>query len=308
MAVRPPSAAAARVHRMLEQAVEYAALGVMLGAIYALLAVGYSLVFGVLNKLNLAHGDIYMSGAFLAAWLSPRLPGWLVVPIGIMFSAALGVLLYLVVFRPVRDRRELLGPAIGSQAFGMVLSTVAAYLAGGYTLQFPAILRLPEIHFGNVQLSSVQVVVLVLALAAMLAFHLVVQHSRLGREMRTIAENEDAAHLLGINVQRVIISVFALSSATAGLAAILYALRYGVVDPYGGFQMGLIGLIVMVLGGIGNIPGALVGGLLLGVIQMLAAGLLWPGAQQVVPWIVLVIVLVVLPRGLFGGRRVLEKV
>jgi branched-chain amino acid transport system permease protein len=293
---------------MLEQVLEYAALGIMLGAIYALLAVGYSLVFGVLNKLNLAHGDIYMSGAFAAAWFAPRLPGWLVVPIGILFSTALGVLLYLIVFRPVRDRRELLGPAIGSQAFGMVLSTVAAYLAGGYTLQFPTILRLPEIHYGDVQISSVQIVVLALALAAMLAFQLIVQHSRFGREMRTIAENEEAAHLLGINVQRVIIQVFALSSATAGLAAILYALRYGVVDPYAGFQMGLIGLIVMVLGGVGNIPGALCGGLLLGLIQMLAAGLLWPGAQQVVPWIVLVVVLVVLPRGLFGGRQIQEKV
>src|SRR5580698_9450904 len=101
----------------MQQFLEYAALGVMLGAIYALLAIGYSLVFGILNKLNLAHGDIYMSGAFAAAYLAPMLPGWLAILAGIAFSALLGVLLYFVVFEPVRNKREILGPAIGSQAF-----------------------------------------------------------------------------------------------------------------------------------------------------------------------------------------------
>jgi branched-chain amino acid transport system permease protein len=292
----------------MEQVFEYAALGIMLGAIYALLAIGYSLVFGILNKLNLAHGDIYMAGAFVAAYLAPVLPGWLALIIGIGFSAGLGVLLYFIVFEPVRDKRELLGPAIGSQAFGLILAAVASYLAGGYSLQFPQLLRLPELHLGDVQISMVQILVLIIAAIAMAAAELTIRRTKVGREIQAIAESEDAARLLGVNVRRVVVSVFALSSAIAGLAAILYSLRYGVVDPYFGFQMGLIGLIVMVFGGIGNVPGAMVGGLLLGLIQMLAAGFLWPGAQQVVPWIVLVIVLVTLPRGLFGGRGIQEKV
>lgn len=292
----------------MQQVLEYAALGIMLGAIYALLAIGYSLVFGILNKLNLAHGDIYMAGAFAAAYLAPIVPGWIALAAGIAFSAALGVLLYFVVFEPVRNKRELLGPAIGSQAFGLILAAVASYLAGGYSLQFPQLLHLPELHLGDIQISSVQVVVLAIAAIAMAAAQLVIQRTKVGREIRAIAESEDAARLLGINVRRVVVSVFALSSAIAGLAAVLYSLRYGVVDPYFGFQMGLIGLIVMVLGGVGNLLGAMVGGLLLGLIQMLAAGFLWPGAQQVVPWIVLVLVLVALPRGLFGGRLVQEKV
>jgi branched-chain amino acid transport system permease protein len=221
---------------------------------------------------------------------------------------ALGLILFFVVFDPVRHKKELLGPAIGSQAFGLILASVASYLAGGYSLQFPTMLRLPEIQVGSMRISSLQVGIAVCALVAMLAFDALVRHSRFGRSVRAIAENEDAARLLGINVRRESAVAFALSSGMAGLAAMLYSLRYGVVDPFFGFQIGLTGLVVMVLGGVGNVRGAMIGGVALGMIQMLATGLLWSGAQQVVPWIMLVIVLVFFPHGILGGRGIEEKV
>lgn len=292
----------------MEQFVNYAALGVMLGAIYALLAIGYSLVFGVLLRLNLAHGDIFMSGAFFAAYFMGTLPAWLAILGGVALSTVLGIVLYFVVFDPVRGSDELLGPKIGSLAFGMVLATVGGYLAGGYTLQFPNVVSIGDVPIGNVEIPGVQILVLLIAVFAMVAFHLGIQHTRFGRAMRAVAENENAARLLGINVRMVIVLVFAGSSAAAGIAGILYAIRYGVVDPYFGFHMGLIGLIVMVMGGIGSIFGAMVAGMLLGLIQMLATGFLWSGAQQVLPWIVLVLVLILRPEGLFGRRRQEERV
>jgi len=291
----------------MEQVVSYAALGVMLGAIYALLAIGYTLVFGVLRILNLAHGDIFMVGAFVAAFMAPILAPWLAIPTGILVATFFGVALYFIVFEPTKSKEAEFGPAIGSLAFGLVLESVGGYLAGGYSLQFPALLRLPDLYVGKFQISTVQLVVLLIALAAMVTLNLITKRTKIGRSMRAIAESEQASRLLGINVRRVIVAVFALSSAGAGLAAVLYGLRYGVVDPYYGFHIGLIGLIVMVLGGIGNIIGAMVGGIVLGLVQMLATGLLWSGAQQVVPWIVLVVVLVLFPEGLLGQRHKEEK-
>jgi branched-chain amino acid transport system permease protein len=292
----------------MEQFISYSLLGIMLGAIYALLAIGYSLVFGVLFRLNLAHGDIFMSGAFVAAFLSSTVSLWFAIPIGIAAATALGILLYFVVFDPVKGSEEFLGPKIGSLAFGMILATTTGYFAGGYTLQFPQPVELQDIHVGDSQISSIQLLVLIIATFSMIGFQLLIRHTKFGRSMRAIAESETAARLLGVNVRSVIVTVFAVSSAGAGLAGILYAIRYGVVDPYFGFHMGLIGLIVMVMGGIGSVIGAMVAGILLGLIQMLATGFLWSGAQQVVPWIVLVLVLIVRPEGIFGSRSQEERV
>ncbi len=292
----------------MQQLIEYATLGIMLGAIYALIAIGYSLVFGVLGKLNLAHGDVFMSAPWIAVVLSAVLPLWLTISIGVAAAGMLGILLYWIVFRSVSDPNEQLGPAIGSQSFGLILAAAGSYFAGGYTLQFPAVIKFPEMHLAGVQISMVQIVVLAIAIVLMIVFHTIIRKTKLGRSMRAISENENASLILGIKVRRVIITVFALSSAMAGLAGILYSWRYGVVDPYFGFHMGLIGLVVMVMGGVGNIYGAMVGGMLLGLAQMLATGFLWSGAQQVVPWIILVIVLVAFPSGLFGGRALEEKI
>jgi branched-chain amino acid transport system permease protein len=292
----------------MQQFIEYATLGIMLGAIYALIAIGYSLVFGVLGKLNLAHGDVFMSAPWIAVVLSAFLPLWLTVGIGIAAAGFLGVILYWVVFRKASDPNEQLGPAIGSQSFGLILAAAGSYFAGGYTLQFPPIVTLPDFRIAEVQISVVQIIVLVTAIVTMLLFHTVIRKTKLGRSMRAISENETTSLILGIKVRRIIIVVFVLSSAMAGLAGILYSSRYGVVDPYFGFHMGLIGLVVMVIGGVGNIYGSMAGGMLLGLAQMLATGFLWSGAQQVVPWIILVIVLVAFPAGLFGGRAIEEKV
>lgn len=292
----------------MQQFIEYATLGVMVGAIYALIAIGYSLVFGVLGKLNLAHGDVFMTAPWLAVVLTPFVPLWVAILLGIGAAAGLGVVLYWIVFRSASDPNEQLGPAIGSQSFGLILAAAGSFFAGGYTLQFPAIVTLPDLRLAGVQVSVVQIVVLAIAAALMVLFHAIVRTSKLGRAMRAISESESASLILGVKVRRVIIMVFALSSGMAGLAGVLYSWRYGVVDPYFGFHMGLIGLVVMVIGGVGNIYGAMAGGMVLGLAQMLATGFLWAGAQQVVPWIVLVLVLVVFPSGLFGGRALEEKI
>ena len=172
----------------MQQVFEYGVLGILVGSIYALLAIGYTLVFGVLNKLNLAHGDIFMSGAFAAAYVAGTLSPWLVGIIGLAVPVVLGVVLFFLVFDPVRHHRELLGPAIGSQAFGLILASVASYLAGGYSLQFPTMRPHAgascrrHAHFAAADRDRA------VRRGGDAGLRFIVRHSKFGRSVRAIAE------------------------------------------------------------------------------------------------------------------------
>lgn len=284
---------------MLQQLVN----GLMLGSTYALVAIGYSLVFGLLKLVNLAHGEIFMLGGFLGLALSVYLKLPLLVTIlGAMLGAGiLGLVLELVCFRRV-NHINFLAPALSSIGFGIIAREAMVNLVGSEPKVFPATVQLPDIHIGPVLVSSVQLLVLGAALFLMVGLTLLVNRTELGRAMRTVAEDPSCGRLLGVNVTRVTMATFFISSALAGAAGILISLRIGGISPFIGATVGLKGLAVMVIGGLGNINGAMVGGLLVGILEVLTSAYLGAVFADVVPWGFLIAVLVFKPSGLFGAN------
>ncbi|MDA8213617.1 MAG: branched-chain amino acid ABC transporter permease [Clostridia bacterium] len=290
---------------MLQQMVN----GLMLGSTYALIAIGYSLVFGLLGLVNLAHGEIFMLGGFLGLALGVYLKLPLAVTIlGAMLGAGvLGLLLELVCFRPVK-RIYFLAPALSSIGFGIIARDVMVNLVGSEPRVFPATVQLPDLHLGPVLVSSVQLLVFGAALLLMVGLSLLINRTELGRAMRTVAENPYWARLLGVNVTRVTMAAFFISSALAGAAGILIGLRIGKISPFIGATVGIKGLAVMVIGGLGNINGAMVGGLLVGMLEVLTSAYLGAVFADVIPWGLLIAVLVFKPSGLFGSKANTDRV
>lgn len=284
---------------MLQQLVN----GLMLGSTYALVAIGYSLVFGLLGLVNLAHGEIFMLGGFLGLALGVylKLPLLLTILGAMLGAGLLGLVLELVCFRRVK-RINFLAPALSSIGFGIIAREVMVNMVGSEPRVFPATVQLPDIHLGSVLVSSVQLLVFGAALLLMIGLTLLIKRTELGRAMRTVAENPSWGSLLGVNVTRVTMITFLISSALAGAAGILIGLRIGKISPFIGATVGLKGLAVMVIGGLGNINGAMVGGLLVGILEVLTSAYLGAVFADVVPWGFLIAVLVFKPSGLFGTK------
>ncbi|MFC4769074.1 branched-chain amino acid ABC transporter permease [Effusibacillus consociatus] len=285
--------------------------GLMLGSMYALIAIGYTLVFGILNLLNLAHGEVFMFSGFFAAYAmnSFGLPLYLALPMSIMLAAILGILIERICFRPVKPQYHL-APLVSTIAAGTVLTSLAVKLGGSEPQVFQSTLSLPEWKLGGILISSTQLLILGIALVLMVGITLLLQRTRTGRAMRTLSENPVAAKLFGVNVNRIIVATFAISSLLAGVAGLLIGLRFEKISPFIGATMGLKGLAVMVIGGLGNVYGAMVGGLLIGLLEVLVVALPYGTApfMDAVVWGFLVLVLLVKPSGLFGSRIQVERV
>lgn len=290
---------------MLQQLIN----GLMLGSTYSLVAIGYSLVFGLLGLVNLAHGEVFMLGGFLGLVLSVylKLPLLLTI-LGVMLGTGIvGLVLELVCFRRIK-RINFLAPALSSIGFGIIAREVMVNMVGSEPKVFPDTVQLPDIQLGSVLISSVQLLAFGAALLLMIGLTLLVKRTELGRAMRTVAENPTCAKLLGVNVTKVTMATFLISSALAGAAGILIGLRIGKISPFIGATVGLKGLAVMVIGGLGNINGAMVGGLLVGVLEVLTSAYLGAVYADVVPWGFLILVLVFKPSGLFGTMANTDRV
>lgn len=275
--------------------------GLTMGGIYALIALGYSMVYGVLQIINFAHGDIFMFGTFIGLALIKvghfsLLPAMLT---AMLATAALGIAIERLAYRPLRltDR---LAPLLSALGVSIFLANLAQLIWGTETHSFPQLLPGSTLQLGNVSVSSLQISILALSLLLMLALYLVVQHSRWGIAMRAVSYNMNYARLLGVNVDRVISATFAVGSALAAAAGILVAIYYDAAYPTMGYSAGLKAFTAAVLGGIGNIPGAMLGGLLLGVVENLGAAYLASGYRDAIAFGVLVIVLLIKPSGLLG--------
>lgn len=284
---------------MLQQLIN----GLMLGSTYALVAIGYSLVFGLLNMVNLAHGEIFMLGGFLGLALGVylELPLVFIILGAMLGSGILGLVLELVCFRRV-NRNNFLAPALSSIGFSIITREIMVNMVGSEPKVFPATVQLPDLHLGSVLISSVQLLVFGAALALMVGLTLLIKKTELGRAIRTVAENSSWAKLLGVNVTQVTMATFFISSALAGAAGILIGLRIGKISPFIGATVGLKGLAVMVIGGLGNINGAMVGGLLVGMLEVLTSAYLGAVFADLIPWGFLIAVLVFRPSGLFGTK------
>lgn len=294
--------------------------GLILGSIYALIALGYTLVYGILGLINFAHGEVVMIGAMVTitclGWLlgmnldvSPFLliAGSLLMAVPV--CALLGAGIERLAYRPLRNAPRL-APLITAIGVSIVLQNVAMMIWGRQYIPFPDILPHEPIHLGSVTFLPVQAVIVGLSGVLMLGLLLLVHHTRLGRAMRATAQAPSVARLMGVSVDRVIASTFVIGSVLAAVAGVMVTANYAQAHAYMGFMLGLKAFSAAVLGGIGNLAGAVVGGLLLGLIESLGAGyigdvtggFLGSQYQDVFAFLVLILVLVFRPSGLLGER------
>lgn len=283
--------------------------GLMLGSMYSLIAIGYSLIFGLLHLLNLAHGEVFMVSGFIGLYLALalKLPIWLTV-IGAMLGAGIiGLILEFVCFRAVKKEFPL-APIVSTLAFGIVLVNLVTNLVGSEPQVFPVHLNMKDIHIGPIIISSLQLFILFISLILMGGLAFLIQKTSLGRSMRAMAESPSAAKLMGVNVKRLTMMTFFISAALAGAAGVLIGLRIGKISPFIGAALGLKGLAVMVIGGLGNIYGAMVGGLIIGIAEVLVVAFGSASYSDAVVWGILLLILIFKPNGLFGSRVQTERV
>jgi branched-chain amino acid transport system permease protein len=285
--------------------------GLALGAIYALIALGYTMVYGVLRFINFAHSDVFMVGSFAGYFLARALPagpftGILVLLGAMAICAVLGVVIEKLAYRPLRGRSTLtvLITAIGVSLF---LQNLGQRVFGASPRSFPALFPLHQFHIGGVVISSAQIMVFVVTLVLLFSLQYIVLHTRTGTAMRALSFNPTAASLVGVNNDRIISFTFALGSALAAAGGILYASNYPSIDPLMGTLPGLKAFVAAVLGGIGNIAGAAIGGLVIGLVETTVVGLGGSTYRDAVAFAVLILILLLRPNGLLG-RKTTEKV
>ncbi|HXH84429.1 MAG TPA: branched-chain amino acid ABC transporter permease [Candidatus Tectomicrobia bacterium] len=277
--------------------------GVMLGAVYALIAIGYTLIFGVLGMLHLAHGEIFMIGAFVGLVVAAQLSGNVVLALGaaMLATGLLGVLIERVAFRPLRGAHHL-APLATTIGAGIALQETARWYFGPEQQGFPATIAPVSWELGPLRVSSVQVFILGAALVLMALVHVFLARTRAGRAVRATAEDPTVAGLLGVDVEAVIVVTFFVASTLAGAAGVLVGMAYNSVHPFIGVQMGIKGLVVMLLGGLGNVPGAMLGGVVLGVLEVLGVAYLASSYRDAFAFGAVMVILLWRPEGLLGLR------
>ena len=291
--------------------------GLTLGSILALIALGYTMVYGILRFINFAHGDIFMLGAFSGFYIAPKIAVFIPLPsisgalvvIGLSMAAcaALGIIIERLAYRPLRKSPKLtvLITAIGVSLF---LEYTGQFVFVASPKPFPNILPVYSvIKLGSLSLNSNQIIVLLVTVFLLVALSFIVLKTKVGTAMRAVSFNPEAAALMGINTNHVISFTFALGSALAAAAGILWAILYPSIDPLMGILPGLKAFVAAVLGGIGNLPGAALGGLIIGVTETLVSGYISSTYRDAIAFTVLILILLVKPSGLFGKKDV-EKV
>jgi branched-chain amino acid transport system permease protein len=288
--------------------------GIVQGSIYALIALGYTMVYGVLRLINFAHGDVFMLGAFIGfyATLGLRIsqPGisslLLVLAIAMMGAALIGALIERFAYRPVRkfSRLTSLITAIG---VSLLLEYGAQYLFGATPKRFPDLIQITNHSFWGITITNDSILIMVVSALLMVFLNIIVYKTKLGKAMRAVSFNLDVAKLMGINTDVIISFTFMLGSALAAAGGILYSNHFSKIEPLMGLLIGLKAFVAAVLGGIGNISGALVGGLVLGIVEIMVSGYISSTYKDAIAFIVLILVLLLRPAGLFG-TFVQEKV
>ena len=282
--------------------------GLSLGSIYALIALGYTMVYGIAKMLNFAHGDIIMVGAYavITSVLTLNLPPAVAILISILVCVVLGVTIEFLAYRPLRQAPPLsvLITAIG---VSYLLQNLALLIFGSEQKATPTIFKLPTIELGGVYIDGITLITLVVTAIIMICLTLFIAKTRMGKAMRAVSEDKGAAELMGISVNRTITITFAIGSALAAVAALFYGMSYIYIRPTTGSMPGIKAFTAAVFGGIGSIPGAMLGGILMGVIEQLSKTYISTLWSDAIVFGVLVLVLVVKPTGLLG-KKISEKV
>jgi branched-chain amino acid transport system permease protein len=278
--------------------------GITVGSTYSLTAIGFTLVLGLLNMLNIAHGDVFMFGAFLGlALCKSGLPFSAALVLATLGSGILGVVIERVCFRPVRKSHFLM-PLLSTIAFGILLQNVSTQIWGSEPSRYPDVIDMGGFEAGPVFLSNVYLIILAVSLALMVGIDFVVRKTRIGRALRATSERPQTASILGVNVNWVIILTFFASSALGGTAGVLSSLVYSQITPFIGIRQGLMGMVAMVIGGIGNLRGAMLGGLLIGIIEIMNDAYFTASYRDIVLFGLFFIFIVFRPEGLFGTKPV----
>lgn len=288
----------------LNEFLQHVANGLVLGFLYALVGIGLSMVYGILRMINFAHGEILMTGVFLALPVSALgAPAWLVLLAGVAGSTAVGLLVQTAIYRPLLKSPEVT-LLVASLGVSLLLQNVVLMLTSPQPKRpEPAPFLDEPFRLGEVVLRNVDLAIVLLALAAMLATHLFLKHTRHGRALRALAQDMNAARMMGVRVPFMVMICFLIGSALAGVAGVLIGYKYGHLIPSSGFLPGLKGFVAAVIGGIGSFPGAVVGGIILGLLETFLVGYLPDSLAQFrdgYVFLALILVLLVRPSGLFG--------
>lgn len=290
--------------------VSYLVAGIGLGSIYAIMALGYTMVYGIAKMLNFAHGDIIMVGSYVIFYgvSTFHMNAYLSILVSMVFCTVLGVLIERIAYRPLRKAAPL---AVLITAIGMsyLLENAALLAFGADTKAFPDVFQLPALTFAGGQLVIPGITILTIAacIVIIIGLELFVNKTRPGQAMLAVSEDRDAATLMGVNVNSTIALTFAIGSGLAAIAGVLFCARYQALNPYTGSIPGIKAFTAAVFGGIGSIPGAFIGGLLLGIIESLSSAYISSQLANSIVFAVLIIVLLVKPTGILG-KQVQEKV
>jgi len=292
--------------------------GLVLGSVYALIALGYTMVYGIINLINFAHGEVLMVGA-MTSWTVVTLladtgwPGWLLMLISLLAAVVVCTVLNFAIeklaYRPLRDAPRL-APLITAMGVSLLLQTLALIIWKPNPKPYPILLPAEPFHIGEAVINTTQILILVVTALTLAGLMYLVNRTKLGRAMRATAENPRVAGLMGVQPDRIISATFVIGAALAALAGVMYAANYGSVQHSMGFLPGLKAFTAAVFGGIGNLGGAVLGGVLLGVIEALGAGyiglatggVLGSQYQDIFAFVVLIAVLTLRPQGLLGER------
>ena len=292
------------MHQLVQQLIN----GISLGSFYALIALGYTMIYGILKLINFAHGDIYMLGAYIGFVCTtmlklPFLPSLIISMIG---AALVGMLIERVAYRPMRKAPRIasLITAIGVSFF---LENAMILFASPQPHTFPAVFSATVYKVGSWIVNSQQIVILISALVLMVALTYIVNKTKAGKAMRAVSYDADAARLMGINIDTTISMTFALGSALAAAGGVLVGIYYNSIDPLMGMVPGIKAFVAAVLGGIGIIPGAMLGGIILGVVEALVSGFISSTFRDAAAFAILIIILLFKPQGLLG-KNIREKV
>ncbi len=284
--------------------------GLNQGAIYALIALGYTMVYGIIRMINFAHGDFIMIGAYTLFYTIPMMihagmPAWISVFLAVVICAAVGVLVEVIAYKPVR-RAGSMSALITALAMSLFLENLAMVLFGAKPHNVQKIFDLPSVNVLGVALPLNVILTIGIGVVMMAGLQIFIKNTKIGKAMRAVPQDRDASILAGINVNKIITMTFAIGSALAAVAALMYCAKYPRVTNDMGSMMGLKAFIAAVLGGIGVIPGAMLGGILVGLIEIYVK-LFAPGWYEAITYAILIVILLVKPSGILG-KNVGEKV
>ncbi|MFD1672108.1 branched-chain amino acid ABC transporter permease [Agrilactobacillus yilanensis] len=282
---------------MLQQLIN----GLSLGSIYALLALGYTMVYGIIKLINFAHGDVYMLGAFWGYYMINQfhVGFWTALIVSMIFCAIVGVVIEFLAYRPLRNspRIVVLITAIG---VSFLLENGMSYLFSSSPRDFPQAMQMVRYHFWGISISNIQILILVTSIVLMILLQLIIKRTRMGKAMRAVSVDPEAAKLIGINVNHTISFTFALGSALAGAAGVMIGLYYNSIDPLMGMTPGIKAFVAAVLGGIGLIPGAALGGFVIGIVETIVQALGFSAFRDAAVYAILIIILIIRPAGILG--------